>query len=96
MDQAHSWILPQYSQLSWWKKEKVNSEHHFIIGHVKLQKCSDEEIAKALQSVIFIDTLKYNTDAEEKRDPNTYYLVKRPRFSHVQLGHMVYSTQMHA
>lgn len=78
MDEAHSWVLPQYSQLSWWKEEAVNSEHHYIVDHINHQECSDDEMAQALRSVIFVDTLKYNTViliAEEKRDPNTYYLV---------------------
>ena len=77
MDQAHSWILPQYSHSSWWKEASSIRRELNIRANPDLRNCSEDDMAKALQSVIFVDSLKYNMVGNGAGDTNTYFLVRR-------------------
>ena len=46
----HAWILPSYYNPNWWK---------LVNGTVPNYNCSDEEMVRILESVIFIDNVKY-------------------------------------
>ena len=69
MDKSHAWILPHYRQPMWWKREVVEPQNIVV--------CSDEDMEKILESIIFVDTLKYNIiDAEKwSNESDIYYLV---------------------
>ena len=48
---SHAWILPSYYNPNWWKIEDERP--------LKDDECSNEEMRNILESVIFIDTVKF-------------------------------------
>lgn len=46
----HAWVLPSYYDPNWWK-----TTDRTALG----SDCSDEEMRDILESVIFIDNVKY-------------------------------------
>ena len=47
----HAWVLPSYYNPNWWN-QSVN-------GGQASTDCSDDEMRKILETVIFIDTVKF-------------------------------------
>ena len=48
---SHAWILPSYYNPNWWKIQDESS--------LKDDECSNKEMRNILESVIFIDTVKF-------------------------------------
>ena len=48
---SRAWILPSYYNPNWWKIQDERS--------LKDDECSNEEMRDILESVIFIDTVKF-------------------------------------
>ena len=53
-DSTHAWILPGYYNPNWWKLPREQTTDDLV----EIQ-CSDEDMLEILQSVIFVDSVKF-------------------------------------
>ena len=51
VSENHAWILPGYYNLNWWKLQNESP--------VEDGECSNEEMESILESVIFINSVKF-------------------------------------
>lgn len=51
ISENHAWILPAYYNPNWWKLSNETS--------LKNRKCSNDEMNKILESIIFVSNVKY-------------------------------------
>ena len=50
MSDDHAWVLPSYYSPNWWKQS---------VSEKETSDCSDGQMRKILETIIFIDTVKF-------------------------------------
>ena len=80
---SYVWILPHYQHPTWWRRNESNTNradmNSPLNGLDKRINCSDSEMVDLLQSVLFVDSLKYNVMAtadDDGSETRAFHLVR--------------------